>query len=130
MVDSRFQPLLSTFALLEREAMEIRKQAVVDGLVVNPMMPPRRVWDLYSNRRVLLIWVVEPGLDIPSDSFQRIMSRSAVSRAWMLSSQRQDRQTRINWPAPLPKDRSLDDIRIELLNMWAEYAWLDVLCLR
>ncbi len=31
---------------------------------------------------------------------------------------------------PLPKDANLDLIRIEMLNEGAEYAWLDVLCLR
>ncbi len=31
---------------------------------------------------------------------------------------------------PIPKDSDLDLIRIEMLNAGAEYAWLDVLCLR
>ncbi len=30
----------------------------------------------------------------------------------------------------MPKDANLDLIRIEMLNLGAEYAWLDVLCLR
>ncbi len=34
------------------------------------------------------------------------------------------------WPVPMPKDANLDLIRIEMLNLGAEYAWLDVLCLR
>ncbi len=34
------------------------------------------------------------------------------------------------WPVPIPKDANLDLIRIEMLNLGAEYAWLDVLCLR
>ncbi|KAK0433766.1 hypothetical protein EV421DRAFT_1741317 [Armillaria borealis] len=34
------------------------------------------------------------------------------------------------WPVPTPKDTNLDLIRIEMLNVGAEYAWLDVLCLR
>ncbi|KAJ3523252.1 hypothetical protein NM688_g8759 [Phlebia brevispora] len=34
------------------------------------------------------------------------------------------------WRVPLPKDTSLDRIRVELLNLGAEYVWLDVLCLR
>ncbi len=34
------------------------------------------------------------------------------------------------WPVPIPKDANLDLIRIEMLNFGAEYAWLDVLCLR
>lgn len=31
---------------------------------------------------------------------------------------------------PIPDDSNLDLIRIEMLNLGAEYAWLDVLCLR
>ncbi len=31
---------------------------------------------------------------------------------------------------PMPKDANLDLIRIEMLNLGVEYAWLDVLCLR
>ncbi len=34
------------------------------------------------------------------------------------------------WPVPIPKDTSLDLIHIEMLNLGAEYVWLDVLCLR
>ncbi len=34
------------------------------------------------------------------------------------------------WPVPIPKDTDLDLIRIEMLNLGAEYVWLDVLCLR
>ncbi|KAK0462277.1 uncharacterized protein EV420DRAFT_1240519, partial [Desarmillaria tabescens] len=36
----------------------------------------------------------------------------------------------IQWPVPIPKDAGLNLIRIEMLNLGAEYAWLDVLCLR
>lgn len=34
------------------------------------------------------------------------------------------------WPVPIPKDTDLDLVRIEMLNLGAEYVWLDVLCLR
>ncbi len=34
------------------------------------------------------------------------------------------------WPVPIPKDADLNLIRIEMLNLGAEYVWLDVLCLR
>ncbi len=46
---------------------------------------------------------------------------------------RVDAHTPINgyeWPVPMPRDANLDLIRIEMLNAGAEYAWLDVLCLR
>ncbi|KAK0430888.1 hypothetical protein EV421DRAFT_1856229 [Armillaria borealis] len=34
------------------------------------------------------------------------------------------------WPVPIPNDVDLNLIRIEMLNLGLEYAWLDVLCLR
>jgi hypothetical protein len=34
------------------------------------------------------------------------------------------------WPVAIPIDTTLDRVRIELLNLGAEYVWLDVLCLR
>ncbi|KAG8860543.1 hypothetical protein FRB96_003797 [Tulasnella sp. 330] len=129
---SNFPSLLSTFETLERNDLEARKQAVADGMVTNPMMPPRRVWDLFSNR-VLPIWVVETDLDVQPDGYERIMPLFAISHAWMFPAQRRDITTRVNgdkWPVPLPVDGNLDDVRIELLNMGAEYAWLDILCLR
>ncbi len=33
------------------------------------------------------------------------------------------------WPVPIPKDASFDLIEIEMLNLGAEYVWLDVLCM-
>ncbi|KAK0477427.1 hypothetical protein IW261DRAFT_1338608, partial [Armillaria novae-zelandiae] len=34
------------------------------------------------------------------------------------------------WPVPVPEDAYLDLIRLELLNLGAEYVWLDILCLK
>ncbi|KAK0477317.1 hypothetical protein IW261DRAFT_1338698 [Armillaria novae-zelandiae] len=54
-------------------------------------------------------------------------------RIWDLYANRVDVMTPINgkeWPVPIPKDANLDLIRTEMLNFGAEYAWLDVLCLR
>ncbi len=56
-----------------------------------------------------------------------------ISHAWMDEVDRVNMWTPINgkeWPVPIPKDANLDLIRIEMLNFGAEYAWLDVLCLR
>ncbi|PBK59009.1 hypothetical protein ARMSODRAFT_1027762 [Armillaria solidipes] len=56
-----------------------------------------------------------------------------ISHAWMDEKDHKDMWTPINgyeWPVPMPKDASLDLIRIEMLNLGAEYAWFDVLCLR
>ncbi|SJL08931.1 uncharacterized protein ARMOST_12306 [Armillaria ostoyae] len=56
-----------------------------------------------------------------------------ISHAWVDEKDRVDVRTPINrkeWPVPMPKDADLNLIRIEMLNVGAEYAWLDVLCLR
>ncbi|GJE88544.1 hypothetical protein PsYK624_046270 [Phanerochaete sordida] len=94
------------------------------GLIVNPRITPRRVWDLYSNR-VLPFWVLLSN-DVPRNLW-------AVSHAWVELAERQHVKTRINreeWPVPIPNDVDLEQVRVELLNLGAEYVWLDVLCLR
>ncbi len=56
-----------------------------------------------------------------------------ISHAWMDEKDRAAVWTPINgykWPVPIPKDVDLNLIRIEMLNLGLEYAWLDVLCLR
>ncbi|KAK0478866.1 hypothetical protein IW261DRAFT_1481316 [Armillaria novae-zelandiae] len=67
----------------------------------------------------------------------RITRRGVVPRRiWDLYANRVERlnvMTPINgyeWPVPIPNDANLNLIRIETLNFGAEYAWLDVLCLR
>ncbi|PBK59139.1 hypothetical protein ARMSODRAFT_851943, partial [Armillaria solidipes] len=82
-------------------------------------MVPRRVWDLFSNR-VVPWWVA-------------LRTPWGISHAWLDKSHRKNVDTSINgheWPVPIPEDANLDLVRIEMLNLGAEYAWLDVLCLR
>ncbi|KAK0187497.1 hypothetical protein F5146DRAFT_1206265 [Armillaria mellea] len=81
--------------------------------------PPRRVWDLHANR-VVPYWVANE-FPLP------------ISHAWVTDQDLKREMTSINgyaWPVPIPKDANLDLIRIEMLNLGAEYVWLDVLCLR
>ncbi|EKM48139.1 uncharacterized protein PHACADRAFT_109353, partial [Phanerochaete carnosa HHB-10118-sp] len=114
---------------LERGARQdygMRKRAIDSnrGLIVQPRTPPRRVWDLYSNR-VLPFWVLL-SKDIPRNLW-------AVSHSWVNDRQRKFIRTRVNgfeWVLPIPRDVELGHVRIELLNLGAEYVWLDVLCLR
>ncbi len=105
------------------EAMDlkIRQEAVVDGQITRDglRVAPRRVWDLFSNR-VVPWWVA-------------LHTPWGISHAWLDISRRKNVLTPINgcqWPVPIPKDANLDLVRIEMLNLGAEYAWLDVLCLR
>ncbi len=107
--------------LQTREAWDrqMRQDVLVNDKIISRLLPPRRVWDLCSNR-VVPWWVAR-------------RYPWAISHAWMKEEDRKDAHTPINgceWPVPLPKDADLDLIRIEMLNEGAEYAWLDVLCLR
>ncbi len=103
----------------EEKDREKRQSVLVNGRIVERDIPPRRVWDLYANR-VVPYWVV-------------CKYPWGISHAWVDERDRVDVWTPINrceWPVPMPKDANLDLIRIEMLNLGAEYVWLDVLCLR
>ncbi|KAK0466576.1 hypothetical protein IW261DRAFT_1373379, partial [Armillaria novae-zelandiae] len=107
---------------LEERDKEKRQKALVDNRIVDPRIPPRRVWDLYSNR-VLLQWRMIGTKEHPCP----------ISHAWVDERDRVDVWTPINgcqWPVSIPKDANLDLIRIEMLNLGFKYVWLDVLCLR
>ncbi|KAK0431776.1 hypothetical protein EV421DRAFT_2089870 [Armillaria borealis] len=112
---------------------DMRRKALVDDRINRWNVPPRRVWDLFANR-VVPYWVADkdmPSIDKPT---RGILERPwGISHAWMSDEERVDVWTPINgydWPVPIPKDAKLELIRIEMLNLGAEYAWLDVLCLR
>ncbi|PBK89688.1 hypothetical protein ARMGADRAFT_330561 [Armillaria gallica] len=108
----------------EGKDRERRQKALVGNRIVDPNLTPRRVWDLFSNR-VVPSWITSP-----DDDDERSMP---ISHAWVDEKDRVDVWTSINgkeWPVPIPKDADLNLIRIEMLNLGAEYAWLDVLCLR
>ncbi len=107
--------------LRTREAWDrqMRQDVLVNNKIISHFLPPRRVWDLFSNR-VAPWWVAR---EYPW----------AISHAWMKEEDHVDAHTAINgyeWPVPMPRDANLDLIRIEMLNNGAEYTWLDVLCLR
>ncbi|KAF9029052.1 hypothetical protein BDZ89DRAFT_1160070 [Hymenopellis radicata] len=89
------------------------------NLIIQPHVPPRRVWDLFSNR-VVPSWTITGRI-------------AAISHSWMSPELRHEVVTPINsreWPVPIPINTALERIRIELLNYGLEYVWLDVLCLR
>ncbi|PBK63558.1 hypothetical protein ARMSODRAFT_538481 [Armillaria solidipes] len=109
----------------EKGDQKMRQNALGDGRITRRKVPPHRVWDLEANR-VVPYWVARKDKDGLPDIW-------AISHAWMNDKERGDVMTPINgyeWPVPVPKDTNLDLIRIEMLNLGAEYAWLDVLCLR
>ncbi|KAK0209864.1 hypothetical protein IW262DRAFT_1281166, partial [Armillaria fumosa] len=107
------------FCIHKVRDVNMRRDVLVNKRILNGQVPPRRVWDLYSNR--VVPWWVARRWPYP------------ISHAWMDEHDRMDVLTPINgheWPVPIPKDANLDLIHIEMLNMGAEYAWQDVLCLR
>ncbi|SJL15514.1 uncharacterized protein ARMOST_19014 [Armillaria ostoyae] len=108
----------------EQMDRKMRWKALEGNRIVSPDLPPRRVWDLYSNRVVpWWVWDIRCPQEWPRP----------ISHAWVDEKDRMDVITPINrkeWPVPIPKGTSLDLIRIEMLNLGVEYTWLDVLCLR
>lgn len=108
---------------------EMRRNAIDGERIVHPYTPPRRVWDLYSNR-VVPFWV------LCGTQGSTAMSKKvwAVSHCWVYGERNsKETWTTVNeeeWPVQIPTDTSLERLRVELLNYGAEYVWLDVLCLR
>ncbi|GJE87937.1 hypothetical protein PsYK624_040200 [Phanerochaete sordida] len=122
------------FGLMKARRQELRLQwdsAIRDFCITDARLPPRRVWDLFSNRvlpfHTLPRW---PG-DKPVGYIPPVVW--AISHGWVDAVNRTTVRTKINgeeWLVPIPAQTSLAHIRVELLNMGAEYVWLDVLCLR
>ncbi|KAI0026704.1 hypothetical protein K488DRAFT_18211, partial [Vararia minispora EC-137] len=116
-------PILGLQNLRTRKKEDVELRSAAFGIktrtIIKPSLPPRRVWDLYSNR-VVPYYVAS-------------YLHGAVSHSWMHDAQRHTVHTAINgheWPVPIPTDTTLERVRIELLNLRLQYVWLDVLCLR
>ncbi|GJE99069.1 hypothetical protein PsYK624_153100 [Phanerochaete sordida] len=110
----------------EGRVRRMRREAVTDNYLTDVRVPPRRLWDLYSNR-------VLPYHVLPCAPFRFPYNFWTVSHSWVDDDARMQVITPVNgraWPVPIPRGTSLSHIRIELLNFGAEYVWLDVLCLR
>ena len=122
------------------KAIEIDDFSPEQELIISPYsIMPRRIWDLRSNRvvdfRMLhavrsrtnpIYWTAQL-----TNAIGTKPTFWAVSHSW--TSNMSPVWTRINqyqWPVPLPKDISLDHLRSELLDLGAEYIWIDVVCLR
>ncbi|KAJ3555295.1 hypothetical protein NM688_g2660 [Phlebia brevispora] len=112
----------------EREDSENRVRAVdrERNMIIDAHIRPRRIWDLYSNR-------VIPMCAVKESSLEHCGGIWAISHSWVKVKRRRNVDTPINgheWLVPLPDDITLDRVRVELLNLGAVYAWLDLLCLR
>ncbi|KAG8883456.1 hypothetical protein FRB97_006584 [Tulasnella sp. 331] len=109
---------------------ELRRDAIDNDIIADPDIPPRRIWDIWSNR-VVPIWMTTPYQG------QRRKTYFAVSHSWMDDSLRATINTPINggeWPVPVPMNTTLERVRSELLNYASKLdvnlVWIDVLCLR
>ncbi|RPB17887.1 hypothetical protein L211DRAFT_799420, partial [Terfezia boudieri ATCC MYA-4762] len=96
---------------------------------------PRRVWDLKSNRVVAYSMLhAKTQATHQVENPGSVSTRApfwAISHSWTDDMEAVD--TSINchqWPVPLPRTVSLEGVRKALLDLGAEYVWLDVLCLR
>lgn len=113
--------LRGMFAEYEIYDQKAREEAQVNGVIVKPYsVPPRRVWDLRAHR-------VVPGWR----TFHPYARYWPVSHSW--ADDLIAIETPVNqyeWPVPVPAGVTLEVVRNELLNLGAEYVWLDILCLR
>jgi hypothetical protein len=132
----------------ENADANMRENAIDEtGEFVEKDIPPRRVWDVLSNRVVPFYWAQPTPTSAKGRSHFKSEKKSvsvkiaAFSHSWVEKGSRRSILTPINsreWPVPLPKSTSISHIRIELLNRirfsekrsTCHYAWLDVLCLR
>lgn len=115
----------------------LRRDAVQGCSLQMSHIPPRRVWDLYSNRVLPFSAIVRDHdlthLGGPYWVDTLLNDLWAISHSWAAEEDRENVWTPVNgmqWPVPIPRGTSLEHVRVELLNMGAEYVWLDVLCLR
>ncbi|GJE95224.1 hypothetical protein PsYK624_114050 [Phanerochaete sordida] len=136
------QPPAEILASQKWRDAEFRAISHGNHFISNASIPPRRIWDLYSNRvlpyhALLHDHAFDEKQSFYDKKFQKKYfvhaDLSTVSHSWVAEADRVDVWTSINgqeWPVPLPRKTTLEHVRVELLNMGAEYVWLDVLCLR
>lgn len=126
-----FDTLPTDMLARRQKDYKLRSTAMSGTRITNPRMPPRRVWDLYSNR-ILPYYALRPETNSEGgESLPRNLW--TVSHSWRPPSERQSVLTTINekaWRVPIPRGTTLNEIRNELLILGAEYVFLDVLCLR
>ena len=139
------------FLTLEKrgEEYEVQRQKSLrqDTIHTLNLIKPRRIWDLYAHRVIPYQFSV---VDANSNNYNLLLRRSAiparlylhfgstrlgryhpVSHSWTEDMSPVDSPVNAyEWPVPLPHGVTLEAVRNELLNLGAQYAWLDVVCLR
>ncbi|GJE96060.1 hypothetical protein PsYK624_122530 [Phanerochaete sordida] len=136
----RFEDFIRTLEVRRAADGAMRHDPVEGTYIKNALLPPRRVWDLFSNRVIPFYLIDTHDTDYIPGNIQ------TVSHSWCHPQNRHSVETPINgyqWPVPIPiiADNAhapehsddmalLERVRVELLNVGVEYAWLDVLCIR
>ena len=135
------------FLTLERRGEEYERQrqkSLRDDTIHEPdLIKPRRIWDLYAHRVVPIQFStigadyksLARGHTVPTHDYRSHIPFTPryhpVSHSWTEDVSPVD--TPVNayeWPVPLPRGVTLEAVRNELLNLGAQYVWLDVVCLR
>ena len=98
---------------------------------------PRRIWDLYAYRIIPFQFSsVNANAGHSARSYlhfglTRLGRYHPVSHSWTEDMSPIDSPVNAyEWPIPLPGGVTLEAVRNELLNLGAQYVWLDVVCLR
>ena len=135
------------FLTLERRGTKYedqRRATLYHGTSIHDpnLIKPRRIWDLYAHRLVPFQFSVVDANShnydcvIPARVYLRFGSirlgrYHPVSHSWTEDMSPVDSPVNAHeWPIPLPRGVTLEAIRNELLNLGAQYVWLDVVCLR
>ena len=136
--------------ILEKRGEEYegqRQKSLRDDTIHEPYrIKPRRIWDLYAHRVIPFHFSV---VDANSNNYNSSVGRSVparlyfrfgparlgcyhpVSHSWTDDMSPVDSPVNAHeWLIPLPRGVTLEAVRNELLNLGAQYVWLDVVCLR
>ena len=125
-----------------------RQNSLRDDAIHNlSKIQPRRIWDLFAHRVIPFQFSL---VDANRYNRHQMMSKSSVtarlylgfgptrvvcyhpvSHSWTEDMSPVDSPVNAHeWPIPLPHGVTLEAVRNELLNLGAQYVWLDVVCLR
>ena len=140
------------FLTLERRGEEYedqRQKSLHHDTIHEPnLIKPRRIWDLYAHRVIPYQFSV---VDANRNNYNPLLKRNyviparlyfcfgstrlgryhPVSHSWTEDMSPVDSPVNAyEWPVPLPRGVTLEAVRNELLNLGAQYVWLDVVCLR
>ena len=133
-----WQSLWDPIAALESHHDLGRVKIKTDGdgnKVINDHMfaDPLRLWDLYSHRVIPFRWFKLAEISIRCLAIPMYGNYWAISHSWVADDELVTVTTPVNqqqYPVPLPRGVSLDDIRAELLEFGGQFCWLDILCHR